>query len=290
MVKVAKKVGIIGYGYVGKAMARFFERRYDVIVYDPAECLKLGLACATQSDIDECDLAVVCVPTPTKPNGEADLSAVEQAILRIKTPRVLLKSTVPVGTTDRLSAKIKRPIVFSPEYLGESAYWTPHRFHEEVVESTYFIFGGERQATKEIVDFYLPVAGPTKSYHQTDARTAEMTKYMENTYFATKITYCYEVAEICAAMGLDFHEVRELWLLDPRINPMHTGVFADNAAPFSGKCLPKDLSALIDFAKKAGYQPELLKAVEQSNERIGKIRKQRLAQESAPTKKRGASK
>jgi len=101
-----------------------------------------------------------------------------------------------------------------------------------------------------------------------------MAKYMENSFYATKITFCYEMACICQKAGIDYNEARELWLLDPRINPMHTAVFAQNDNPFGGKCLPKDITALATWAKEElGYEPELLWEVLQSNKRIGQHRK-----------------
>jgi UDP-glucose 6-dehydrogenase len=121
----------------------------------------------------------------------------------------------------------------------------------------------------------MPVVGPTKTYRQTTSTEAEMAKYMENIFYAMKITFCYEMNEICRAINVDYNEVRELWLLDPRINPMHTAVFKDNDYPFSGKCLPKDTAALVELSKNAGYNSKLIKEVLKSNDRIEKIRKSR---------------
>jgi UDP-glucose 6-dehydrogenase len=123
-----------------------------------------------------------------------------------------------------------------------------------------------------MIDFFMPVTGPTKTYRITDARTAEMVKYMENTFYATKIAFCYEIDQVCRTMGVDYNEARDLWLLDPRINPMHTAVFATNNRPFSGKCLPKDLSALVETAGSAGYDASLLREVLSTNDRIAAIR------------------
>jgi UDP-glucose 6-dehydrogenase len=76
----------------------------------------------------------------------------------------------------------------------------------------------------------------------------------------------------CDALGVDYNTVRELWLADPRINPMHTAVFAENNNPYSGRCLPKDLKSLIFQSVEAGYDPKLLKEVDASNTRIGNVR------------------
>lgn len=270
-----KKIGIVGYGYVGKAMARFFTGHYEVFVYDPAHpAADHPLhTFVDQEGINQCDLAVVCVPTPMTAEGECDTSIVIEAIDWIKTPLILLKSTVTPGTTEFLARTLEKRIVFSPEYCGESSYWTPYRFHTDIKETPFFIFGGEPDATSEMVDYFLPVTGPVKTYRQTDAHSAELAKYMENSFYAMKIVFCYEFFMIAQRMGCDFNEVRELWLLDPRINPMHTAVFKGNEKPYSGKCLPKDLAAIIEEARTLGYEPSLLSAVKDANERIGKLLK-----------------
>ena len=123
-----------------------------------------------------------------------------------------------------------------------------------------------------MVDFFMPVTGPTKTYRMTDSRTAEMVKYMENTFYATKIAFCYEIDQICRVMEVDYNEARDLWLLDPRINPMHTAVFETNDRPFSGKCLPKDLSALVASSRGEGYDASLLREVLSTNDRIASLR------------------
>jgi UDPglucose 6-dehydrogenase len=269
-----KKIAIIGYGYVGKAFAEFFNERFDVCVYDPYinQC---DYPMADKVNVNECDMAVICCPTPKGESGECDLSAVEEVLEWIETPSILLKSTVEVGTTDRLKEKFDKPIVFSPEYIGESTYWTEYAFHQSVIETPWFTFGGDKKDTTKMVDFFLEVTGPTKKYYQSTAKEAEMAKYVENTFYATKIMFFYEIAEICKQSGIDWNTVRELFLADPRVNPMHTAVFDQNARPFSGKCLPKDLSALIEFSKKVGYNAELLEEVQNSNDRMADIKKNR---------------
>lgn len=257
------KIGIVGMGYVGTAIAKLFHS-FELEYYD---IYKSGYKNDAE-EINKCDISFVCVPTPEGDYGECSISAVEEVIEWIETPIIVLKSTVPPGTTDYLIKKYGKNIVFSPEYCGESKYWTPYKFHTEIIETPFFIFGGAKELTEQIVDLFMQVCGPVKTYRQTTAIEAEMAKYMENTFYATKITFCYEIAQICEHAGIDYNEVRELWLLDPRINPMHTAVFKKNEKPFSGKCLPKDLSALIAYSREKDYEPELLTEVRLSNERI----------------------
>jgi len=271
------KVAIVGYGYVGKAMYQFFKDHYCTVVYDPFCSFEDfdGYHTDDKVLINECDLAVICVPTPKGEKGECDTSIVESVMEWIETPLILLKSTIEVGTTERLSDKYNKPIVFSPEYCGESTYWSPYAFDTDVKETPFFIFGGDPKDTSRMIDFFLKVTGPVKRYIQTNSRTAEFVKYMENSFYATKIAYCYEMSEIARESDIDWNEARELWLADPRLNPMHTAVFEENDYPFSGKCLPKDTSAIFEFAKKAGYDAKLLKEVLATNERIKQRRCER---------------
>lgn len=273
-----KSVAIIGYGYVGKAMAKFFSKHYNVMVhdslYDEKHNADFGVNFVDIKTANECNLALVCVPTPSSNSGRCTTDIVEEVIDQLQTPLIVIKSTVEPGTTDRLKQKTGKRIVFAPEYCGESSYWSPYLWDREVKETPFFIFGGDPKDTSEAVDYYLPVTGPVKTYRQTTAKSAEMAKYMENSFYAMKITFAYEMACICKAAGLDYNEVRELWLLDPRINPMHTAVFAQNDNPFGGKCLPKDITALASWAEEVlGYSPDLLWEVLESNKRIGQYRR-----------------
>ena len=281
------KVGIVGYGYVGKAMSRFFASHYDVVVWDPAYAHPMKILppaatehtrnayvrfAMTKESINDCDVAIVAVPTSPREDGSCDVSLVEEAVQLLDVDLIIVKSTVEPGTVDRLKKETGKNIVFSPEYCGESSYWTPYAFHTDVKETPFFIFGGDPKDTSACIDLYAPIVGPTKIYRQTTALAAEIAKYIENTFYATKILFCYEIKQICDSLGTDYNEARELWLLDPRLNPMHTSVFKDNDLPFSGKCFPKDLSALIAASEKSGYDPKFLKEVKSSNARIGALR------------------
>lgn len=254
-----KKIGIIGYGYVGKALHRFFENHYDVFIYDPN--LKTS---NSKEEINETDIVFISVPTPRSENGQCDISIVEESVKWLKVDVIVIKSTVEIGTTNQLIEKYNKNIVFSPEYIGESTYWSPYDFHTDMKETPFFIFGGKSDLCSKVIDIFLPVTGPCKRYIKTDSKSAEMAKYMENSFYATKITFCNEMYDICERIDVDWNEVRELWLADPRINPMHTAVFKDKRG-FSGKCLPKDTSALNYIAKENGLPSLLLNSVLESN-------------------------
>jgi nucleotide sugar dehydrogenase len=205
-------------------------------------------------------------------DNECDLSYVEDAISWLETPLILLKSTVEIGTTDTLIADTGKPIVFSPEYCGESTHYTATKFTAMIKETPFFIFGGEPAHCNAMIDIFMPVTGPSKVYRSTTAKEAEIAKYMENTFFGLKVAFCYEMDQICKAFGAEYNEVRDLWLLDPRICKSHTGVMHTNERPFGGKCLPKDINALVQGARKAGYDAEYIQAILDNNNRLGDVR------------------
>jgi UDPglucose 6-dehydrogenase len=264
-----EKIFISGYGYVGKAVVEMLKGYYELIIYDPAykpEKKEYLEFVDNFKESKECVLGIVCVPTPSKENGECDTSFVEERIEKIESPLILIKSTIEIGTTDKLKEKYHKRIVFSPEYVGESKYFNPY-FSNNMKETPMLILGGEKEDTSQIIDILAPILGPTKYYYQTSAKAAEIAKYMENTFFALKVTFCNEMYEICEKAGVDYWDVREAWLLDPRINRMHTSVFKKDRG-FGGKCYPKDVKALIRYAEKIDYDPKLLKEIIYSNKRF----------------------
>lgn len=266
-----KKIAIIGKGYVGQALEKFFRDHFELHFVDP----KLTLAMETQREYaNGCDLAVVSVPTPMSEDGSVDLSYIRDVFSWLKVPLVLIKSTIPPGTTEKLQAEFPNlNIAFSPEYVGEGKYqvqWWKDKDYPHPTDMKYHsfqIFGGPREVTKKIIPFFQKVVGPEVKYIQTDSRTAELTKYMENSWGYAKVMFCNEFYDIAQAMGVDYNELRELWLLDGRVERMHTAVFVDNRK-VGGKCFPKDVNGIVKASEKAGFEPKLLKAVLQKNQDI----------------------
>ena len=260
-------IGIVGNGRVGSAVIDLFKKHYHIVAFDPLYIGKQSNECvryaASLDELSTCIVTIVCVPTPSSEDSSCDTSLVESTVKSIPNDFIIIKSTVEPGTTDRLRRETEKRIVFSPEYVGESTYYNPY-FNNSMADVPFVILGGEKRDTNEIIDILLPILGPTKNYFQTSAINAEMIKYVENTYFATKVTYVNEIYEICNKIGADWNEVREGWLLDPRVERMHTAVFPQKRG-FGGKCYPKDLSALIHTSQKTGYSPSLLEQVQKSN-------------------------
>lgn len=303
-IEAQKKIAIIGFGYVGKAIAKMFQDHYHVYVYDPflfpqvqesdwfsavlPDGKEYGAAnpyaqyyLAGQDKVNECDMAIICVPTPMSDDGSADLSAVREILGWLKTPLILTKSTVPPGTSWGLSQEFNKPVCFSPEYIGEGKYFTPawRYLHPTKPEShSFVIVGGPQEHSSRIMDYFQRVMSPDTHFILTESIVAELVKYMENSYFATKVTFANEWFDICQSYGVDYKLVRELWALDNRVDPMHTLVFPDKRG-YGGKCLPKDVNAIIKAVEKQGYSARLLKQVVESNVIFNKLNQKNMSEE-----------
>jgi len=248
-------VAIVGYGAVGRGIAQLFP---NAVAYDPP----LGMG--TRREVNACQFAMVAVPTPSQPDGSADVSTVEDVVGWIESEHIVLRSTVPVGTTDRLRRETGKAIVFQPEYGPAS---TPDHPFNDPRKIRWVILGGERSDTIPVADLYKTIFNSDIRIHQTDARTAELTKYMENCFLALKVTFCNEFYDLAKVFGIDYNELRELWLLDARVGRSHTFVYPSDRG-FAGGCLPKDLRAMISAAREAGYDPTLLAEVLATNGRL----------------------
>ena len=258
------KVGIIGNGYVGQAYAKFFK---DAHIYSRTLEREGKI---TKGEINSCDLAIVCVPTPMNENGSVNLEAIYGTLDWLETPLILIKSTIPPGTTKALKKRFKKRICHSPEYVGEGGYFIPFWLYPHPTEPIYhdfMIIGGNPQDREDILQFFYPVLGATKVYYQVDETTSELIKYMENAAIASKVTLCNEFYNIAAAFGVNYSQVREGFVLDKRQGTMFTIVYK-NRRGFDGKCLPKDINGIIDASTKAGYDPEFLRDVWKNNKRI----------------------
>lgn len=258
-----KSIGIIGYGVVGKGMHNLFKERFNIQLYDVSMPW-------SKTNVMDCGIVIICVPTNENPDGTADISNVEEVVSWVESPLILIKSTVPPGTTEYLSKKYNKNICFSPEYMGESKYFTPYWKYPDPTNAashTFVIIGGEKASS--VAEFFMKVMSVDTVYSLCTSLEAELTKYAENSFFATKVTFCNEFSNICKAFGADWKKVREQWLLDPRINRNHTLVFGDDPG-FGGKCLPKDTKAIIKASEEKGYEPTLLKSVIETNKKLRK--------------------
>ncbi len=228
----------------------------ETVIFDP----KPGYS-QDRDAINRCDVVFICVPTPMKTDGACDTSIVEEAVAWVKAPLLIIRSTVAPGTTDRLRQKYDKHIVFQPEYLGETV---AHVFGN-MAERNFVVLGGTVEDTSRAADFYKHYYNAYVHYYFCDAMTAEVAKYMENAFYAVKVTFINEFYDIARTHGVDFNRLREVWLADTRISRDHTFCYP-HARGFSGKCLPKDCNAIVKSSKELGYTPKLMEATLRINE------------------------
>jgi UDPglucose 6-dehydrogenase len=213
----------------------------------------------------------IAVGTPPKEDGSANLAYVEEVAQSIAENMngykvIVTKSTVPVGTGEKISAIISRSqkektdfdIVSNPEFLREGSaiedFMRPNRV---VIGAT------SEQAMAIMKDLYSPLYIIETPFVLTNVATAEMIKYASNAFLATKISFINEVANICEKVGADVHKVAVGMGLDNRIGSkfLHAG------PGFGGSCFPKDTQAIVQIGRENGYEFEIVKAVLEVNDR-----------------------
>lgn len=247
------KIGIIGSeGHVGTAMSKLFK---DAVKYDK------GKDVGSMEDINKCDVAFVCVPTPSKEDGSCDTSIVEDVIEKCMCKLIILRSTVRVGFTKEMSKKYNKLIVFQPEYYGETVQ---HPF-ANLSDRTWLSFGGTQEGIDLAIQAYQTVITSNVRIYQAPSDEVEMAKYMENAYLANKVIFCNEMYEICKKLNINYNVTREIWIADPRIGASHTFVYENNRG-YSGSCLPKDISSLQYQAKENNVDTTLIDAIIKKNE------------------------
>lgn len=242
---------IIGHGVVGKNLERELESLspniYDKYI-DEYKNVQQG----------KYKIAFVCVDTPQNDKFVCDVTEVKNAIVENDAEVYVIKSTILPGTTDRLALETKKRIVFSPEYYGG----TPHCNN---FDFDFTILGGETEDCKTIIQTLQRVYDARHTFRITTARTAELTKYMENSFLATKISFCGQFYLLAEQYGVDYEELRELFILDPRVNPSHTFIFREHPY-WDSHCLNKDVAAIAFEGRETSF----LNAVINFNEEMRK--------------------
>lgn len=263
------KIGVIGYGFVGKAVEYGFRPKNDIYIYDVA------LPETTlENVVRESDFIFIGVPTPmTKEYTKIDLSIIDEVFKKTvelarswhKEPILIIKSTVVPGTTRGLAKKYSWPkILFNPEFL------TQNNFLNDFVNADRIVIGGDDIATRQqLVDLYRAVFATTPIY-ETDATSAEMVKYMANTYLATKVIFANEMAELCEKLEINYTDVKKMVVADKRIFDSHMDIHPYRG--FGMKCFPKDTVALLGLAHELGVDLSVLEAAWKKNLEIRKIR------------------
>jgi UDPglucose 6-dehydrogenase len=290
-------IGVIGTGYVGLVVGTCFsESGNDVIcvdidrkkirnlqkgivpIYEPGleELVKRNLkekrlhfTTELSEAVDKSKIIFLALPTPPDHDGAADVSSVldvaKKIAQRMKEPKIIItKSTVPVGTCDRLRAVMQEEtdlafdVVSNPEFLKQGAAVNDFLYPDRVIVGT-----RSEEAAKTLHDLFAPFMRRADCFILMDERSAELSKYAANSLLATKISFMNEIANICGLVGADVDMVRRGLGADPRIGPQ----FLFPGVGYGGSCFPKDVKALIRTSEQHGCDPQILKAVDWVNER-----------------------
>jgi len=247
------KVGIVGQGFVGTAVREGLKQHYDINTYDKNPKLR---TCETLHElVNTNDFIFVCVPTPMKKDGSCDLSIVEGVVKDINETInvgqdgkiVIIKSTIPPGTTEMLDKKYEHiSVVFNPEFLTEA------NFIEDFKNQDRIIIGGIRPASTKVRQLFYK-AFPNAHIIKTSSTIAEMVKYTTNCFLSTKVSFANEMKQICDKIDVDYDKVIEYATYDERLGKSHWSVPGpDGHYGFGGSCFPKDINALIRFSNNLG--------------------------------------
>lgn len=289
-----KQITVIGAGYVGLVTGTCLadlgnnvtcldidERKIDILergkipIYEPGleemvrrnvTAGRLHFTTSYAEAIPGSEFVFIAVGTPSGVDGEADLKYVGMAARSIaevmEHPLIIVnKSTVPVGTGDRVADIINRhkqsrvefAVVSNPEFLREGSAIQDFLNPDRIVLGSL-----DSEAAEQVAQLYLPLRAPIMV---TDLRTAEMVKYASNAFLATRISFINEIASICEKLGADVKEVAVGMGYDKRIGHY----FLDAGVGYGGSCFPKDVKALAHMAALHGCHPQLLRAVMEIN-------------------------
>ena len=251
------KIGIVGNGFVGSAVAHGFKEYYPVRVYDSCK----ERSCNTLEEVLECEVVFACLPTPySTKTGTCDVSIIESFLTQAYTmgfnETIAIKSTTPPGTCQRWFGKYggKFNVVHNPEFLTERCakidFVTPSRI----------VIGGYSRNLEEIYESRFPSVPIIRC----TATESELIKLLCNAFFASKVALFNEFFDITKQHGGYWPTIMQGILSDGRIAHSHTNVPGpDGSRGFGGKCFPKDINMLV--ASSYPYSADLLKQVWRSN-------------------------
>jgi UDPglucose 6-dehydrogenase len=266
--KLEQKIGVIGNGFVGGAVKFGFSPQVgcdaEVRVYDinPSKSTH-----TLEETVNESDFIFLSVPTPANKDGSVNIDILDTALKDIdnihkkkRTNAILIRSTVTPGTTRELQARYSQlNILFNPEFLTERSA------NFDFINQNRFIIGnngkmGNLMQSEDFAKLIKDRFGDCVAIMQTSYETAEMIKYMNNCFFATKVSFMNEMYQIAEKIDANWDEAVSGFVSDGRIGHSHLGVPGhDGKFGFGGSCFPKDIQAMIDFGETNGVDMKVLK-------------------------------
>ena len=258
------KVGIIGYGFVGKALENGLKESVKLFKVDPTLNTSIN-------DLEKFnpDICFICVPTPMNDDGSQDISILQNVINEIVessiSALIVIKSTVLPIYINLFEKKIAK-LVFNPEFLREK------HANEDFINSDLIVFGGDKKVTKILGNFYkIYTKCKTKSYQFTDSISASLIKYAINSFLSSKVIFFNELYEIFNKSGSkeNWEHFIKIISNDKRMGNSHMMVPGiDGRFGFGGPCFPKDCNALIKYSENIDSPFKLLQKVKEINNNI----------------------
>lgn len=259
------KVGIIGLGFVGGAVKHWFENQkkdYELYLYDKFKNI------GSVEEVNGADFIFIAVPTPYYEDGRGyDDSAVLESLHNVENGKVaIIKSSVLPGSTDAFQKKFpKKKILFNPEFL------TAKNPVGDFLDPIRQLMGYADKKNAPIAKKVLAMLPGSPHDRMMRAREAEMVKFFSNTFLSVRVVFANQMYDLCEKIGgVNYDTVKEAVICDKRIGVGHFDVFTDGYRGYSGLCLPKDTRALIQLGEALGVEMELLKKVEEINNRLQK--------------------
>jgi UDPglucose 6-dehydrogenase len=256
------KIGIIGLGYVGAAVA-WTHRHHEVVARDP----KLGDKSASLEEIKTCDAVYICVPTPMLEDGHCDDSFVKSVLADLADYNkiIICKSTVPPSVYTYLESKYPN-IVHTPEFL------TAANATADYESATWVLVGGKAENVEKAIAIISTSTIAATHYHKTNITTASMFKYLTNSFMATKVTFMNEFYQLAQHFDVSWSDIKEIAKNDTRLGHTHWDVPGpDGKFGFGGACFPKDIAAIQMEALDLNTELELLGRVEDINKKHRKL-------------------
>jgi len=255
-----QKIAIAGVGMVGGALSRYFASKDmdTIVLYDPPQGL------GDIASLNAADVVFICVPTPFDDEKNTfDTRYIDEVFAVLASGKiVVIKSTVVPGTTDMYQKKFpQHKIVFNPEFLTEAtADEDMQHPHRQII--------GYTDSSKDIADDVMQLL-PRAPYEKImRAPEAEMIKYFSNCFYALKVAYVNQVYDLCEKMGIDYDIVKESAKMEPMMGTNHFEIFHKGYRGYGGKCLPKDVKALVELARLHQVNISLLEDAEAYNDSI----------------------
>ena len=255
--KTRPRIGIIGYGMVGAAVGAWFK---DAAKYSPHQ-FPSGMTAVNKAEI-----VFLCTPSPYSAKTGYDLSAITTAAKKLTGRKIIvLKSTVLPGTTEKLQRRFPRHRwLFNPEFLQDRTsrqdFFHPDRQIIGLAANT----DASRRAAKRVMRL-LPSSPQALFMTSTEA---ELVKLFANSFFATKVVFANMIYDAATRLGADYEIIRDGIGHDPRIGTSVMRIWQDGFRGFSGKCLPKDMGALIWWGRHHGPRLPFLETVDHINRRL----------------------